>query len=226
MKREGLSETPNAGERGRVLIVDDDKDFARDVSNVLQSRAYWVEISHSAKEAPERVKGFDAQIVLLGMGLGRARGIHLMDTLNKLRPGMVYVMITSHGAVDGVMEALEKGAYDYLEKPVNAKALLATLDRCLEMIRLTREKTGAEEALSMSNQELEAMGAMARGIVHDFNNVLSVIVGNTEMAMDEIDGHHPAHNNLKEVYGACLEARNLVGQIASFARLSFPHCLR
>lgn len=208
-----------------MLIVDDEKDFALSVSNILQSRAYQVEISHTAKEALEKVKCFDGEIVLLGMGLGRSSGIRLMGKLKKLCPEMVCVMMASHGAIDGAIEALEKGADDYLEKPVHSKALLVTLDRCFEKIRLTREKTGAEEALRISKQKLEAMGTMTRGIVHDFNNILSIIVGNTEMAMDEIDGHHPAQYNLKEVYGAYLEARDLVGQIASFARQSFPHCL-
>ncbi|MDY6987300.1 MAG: response regulator [Thermodesulfobacteriota bacterium] len=224
MKREGVSQAQK-GEQGRVLIVDDEKDLALSVLNILRSRAYEVEISHSAKEALEKVKRFDAQIVLFGTGLGRSSGIGLIDRLKKLRPEMVCVMMVSPGAIDGAVEALEKGACDYIENPVNSKALLVTLDRCFEKIRLTREKTGAEEALRTSKQKLEAMGTMTRGIVHDFNNILSIIVGNTEMAMDEIDGHHPAQDNLKEVYGACLEARDLVGQMAGFARRSFPHCL-
>ncbi|MDY6839464.1 MAG: response regulator [Thermodesulfobacteriota bacterium] len=222
MKREDLSQAQK-GEQRRLLIVDDDKDSAVSVLNILQSRAYQVEMSHSAKEALEKVKGFDAQIVLLCMGLGPSGGIYLMDKLKKLRPEIVCVMMTSHGATDGAMEALEKGAYECLEKPVNSKALLVTLDRCFEKIRLTREKIEAEQGLRISNQELEAMGTTARGIVHDFNNILSIIVGNTEMAMGEIAGHHPAQDNLKKVYGACLEARDLVGQIASFSHLSFPH---
>ncbi len=67
-------------------------------------------------------------------------------------------------------------------------------------------------------QKMEAIGTLAGGVAHDFNNILGIIVGNTELAMDDVPDWNPAHHNLEEVRKACLRARDMVRQILAFSR--------
>ena len=67
-------------------------------------------------------------------------------------------------------------------------------------------------------QKMEAIGNLAGGIAHEFNNVLSIIVGNAELAMDHVPGSNPAKEHLREICIASLRAREVVRQILSFAR--------
>ncbi|MFP4349068.1 MAG: ATP-binding protein, partial [Desulfococcaceae bacterium] len=67
-------------------------------------------------------------------------------------------------------------------------------------------------------QKMEAIGRLAGGVAHDFNNMLSVILGNTEMVMDELDAAHPLHDHLKEIQNAGLRSTNVVRQLLAFAR--------
>ena len=67
---------------------------------------------------------------------------------------------------------------------------------------------------------MEAIGTLAGGIAHDFNNILGIILGNAELAMDDVLEWNPARNNLDEVKKACLRAKDVVRQILSFSRKS------
>ncbi|MEA1934089.1 MAG: PocR ligand-binding domain-containing protein [Thermodesulfobacteriota bacterium] len=66
-------------------------------------------------------------------------------------------------------------------------------------------------------QKVEAMGTMAGGFAHDFNNILGIILGNTELALEDIPKSNPAKFNLEEVRIACMRAKDVVSQIHSFA---------
>ena len=67
-------------------------------------------------------------------------------------------------------------------------------------------------------RKMESFGTLAGGIAHDFNNILGIIIGNIELAMDEVPKRNPAHLNLEEVLEASLRARDVVHQLLSFAR--------
>jgi PAS domain S-box-containing protein len=79
------------------------------------------------------------------------------------------------------------------------------------------EKKGLTEQLRQS-QKLESIGTLAGGVAHDFNNILTVIIGYTEVAIDEIQRGSSLDEILKEVYKAGLRAKDLVQQILTFAR--------
>jgi two-component system cell cycle sensor histidine kinase/response regulator CckA len=67
-------------------------------------------------------------------------------------------------------------------------------------------------------QKIEAIGTLAGGVAHDFNNILSIILGNIELSLDQLPQDHPAWFNLHEVHTASLRAQNVVRQLLSFAR--------
>jgi signal transduction histidine kinase/ActR/RegA family two-component response regulator len=74
------------------------------------------------------------------------------------------------------------------------------------------------EAQLREAQKMEAIGTLAGGVAHDFNNVLAGILGNVELASQDVGEHHPARANLEQIRRASLRARNLVQQILAFSR--------
>ena len=138
----------------RVLIVDDSKDFAISLADILESRGYQVEVAHSAQSGREKTESFNPQVALLDIRLGQDSGIDMISQLKEIHPGILCVMMTAYAAVDTAVEAIHRGAHDYLLKPLNVEHLLAILERCFERIRLESEKAAADKALRESREFL------------------------------------------------------------------------
>ncbi len=90
---------------------------------------------------------------------------------------------------------------------------------------ITARKTGEKEREKLRDQltqaqKMEAIGTLAAGVAHDFNNILAIILGNTELNMADIPGSNLARQRLDDVRKACLRAKDVIRQILSFSRKS------
>jgi PAS domain S-box-containing protein len=158
----GLDATPR---QGRVLVVEDEIDFVLIIADILKSRGYQVEVAHSAASSLKKIADFDAQVALLDIRLGNDNGIDLIDQLKQARPNILCVMMTAYATMDTALEAIHRGAYDYLQKPLNMQRMLATLDRCFDKLRLEDAKAAAELALRARNAELLQVNERLQDIV-------------------------------------------------------------
>lgn len=84
------------------------------------------------------------------------------------------------------------------------------------LVKETKQRRQAEERLWQA-QKMEAIGGLAAGVAHDFNNMLAVIVGNAELALDDITEQSP-RENIKQILNASKRSRDLVRQILTFSR--------
>jgi len=88
---------------------------------------------------------------------------------------------------------------------------------------ITRQKEAEEEKFKLESQlhqaqKLESVGRLAGGVAHDFNNILSVIIGYAELAMDDLDQSEPLYGDLAEIVNAAKRSRNITRQLLAFAR--------
>jgi len=158
-----MATTDTLGGR-KLLIVDDEKDFAMSLADILESYGYLVEKAHSGKGALDKIKEFKAHVVLLDVRLGKDNGINLIYKLKEAAPKLLPIIMTAYATTETAIEALQEGAYDYLRKPLNPMDLLAKLDRCFERLQLEDQKNIAEEELKTRNRELEEINARLKKI--------------------------------------------------------------
>ena len=146
--------TPAAARR--VLVVDDDRDFADSLRNLLTLEGYEVATAYSAPKAEEVIEDFDAQVAILDYRLGQANGLDLVAPLTRRRPELACIISTAYGEIDTAIQALRHKAYDYLQKPLRTEEFMATLERCFDMLRVERDKQAAAREMHRLNEELEA----------------------------------------------------------------------
>ena len=123
-----------------ILIVDDDKLTRETLSRALAD-SYPTFAVASGKEALELLQSELVSIVLADLMMPGMNGIELLEAINKLEHRPIVILITGQGTVDSAVEAMKKGAYDYLPKPINIDRLEVLILKALEALKLRDENT-------------------------------------------------------------------------------------
>jgi DNA-binding NtrC family response regulator len=116
----------------RVLLVDDDPDFCEALGDRLRSLGFQVTIADHGGEALRLCREEPPAIVLLDLVLPGLDGMVVLETIRREEPDVVVVVITGHGTIARAVEAMKKGAYDFVTKPVDARHLEIVLGKALE----------------------------------------------------------------------------------------------
>ncbi|MGH7230141.1 MAG: sigma-54-dependent transcriptional regulator [Nitrospiraceae bacterium] len=132
---------------GAILVVDDDAMARGLLADTLRKEGYAVDEAAGGAEAIEigRRKRFD--VVLTDMRMGDVDGLAVLRDFQAHSPETSIVLLTAFGSMEGAIEAIKQGAYDYLAKPFDKKQLRVVLSRSLEHSRLVRENAKFREEL-------------------------------------------------------------------------------
>ncbi len=144
----------------RILLVDDDDLIRTVVAERLKRRGYEVTAARSLADARTALKGsFFPDAALLDIRLPDGNGTELLEELTA-DDDVPCIMITAHATVESAVEALKKGAEDYLEKPFSLDRLEATLEATLERTRLRREVRALRRAGGVRGNVIGSSPAM------------------------------------------------------------------
>ncbi|MBU1863379.1 MAG: response regulator [Candidatus Omnitrophica bacterium] len=133
--------------RRRILIVDDDTDFAESLGDILDLNDYTFAIAQNVDELTIQLDTFNPHIALIDIRLGQENGIDLIPIIRKKNSQTLCVMMTAYAHVETAIKALQNGAYDYLRKPIEGNELMATLERCYEKLKLEYDKETSDNKL-------------------------------------------------------------------------------
>jgi DNA-binding NtrC family response regulator len=124
---------------GTVLVVDDEPRQLDILKTILSREGYEVETCSTAEEALHCMRSSTPQVLLTDLKMPGMDGIALLDEALREAPGCSAVVMTAHGSVDTAVEAMKKGAFDYITKPLDRDRLLLVLERAMETVRLRGE---------------------------------------------------------------------------------------
>ncbi len=142
------SGTPSRAEgRGRILIVDDEEVIASTLQEFLQSERFEVAVAFDAPSALALAESLEPDLVLCDVQLPGQDGLELLERLLRVRPETLVIMITAYATVENAVSAFQRGAHDYLMKPVIFDELLAKIDRLMSYRRLLLENQALRRQL-------------------------------------------------------------------------------
>lgn len=124
-----------------ILIVDDERDIRELLSDILRDEGHATRVAANADEALAAVRDDPPLLMVLDLWLKDSRmdGIGILMSVKRDYPEVPVVIISGHATVDIAVEAIKKGAYDFIEKPFNISQLLIVTGRAMETGRLRRE---------------------------------------------------------------------------------------
>ncbi len=136
-------------ERPRVLIVDDEK-FIRDIlADFLGMEGYIVRTAEDGSAALSELGNAHYDLVISDLKMPRMGGIELLDAIGTAAPSALTVIMTGFGTVETAIDAMKRGAYDYILKPFKVEEVIRVVQRGLEKQRLAAENLRLREALSL-----------------------------------------------------------------------------
>ena len=124
-----------------ILVVDDEADIRELVSGLLEDEGHAVRTASNSDEALAAIRARKPSLALLDIWMqgGGLDGLELLDVIKELDPDLPVVMISGHGNIETAVTALQRGAYDFIEKPFKSDRLVVVVQRALEASSLKRE---------------------------------------------------------------------------------------
>lgn len=199
-----------------ILMIDDNP-----VDRTLVRRMLDKALREPLQEAATAAAGLalaassECDLVLLDNRLPDRDGIDVLPELVKL--GKIVVLMSAMGDERLAAQAIQQGASDYLPKDGLTPTLLArVIDAARERTRMEQERVNLWTQLQQA-QRLEAVGRLAGGVAHDFNNIVMVVHAFTQLAQEQIID--PAvKSDLQQVLDACHRATELTRRLLAFSR--------
>jgi DNA-binding NtrC family response regulator len=134
-------------QKHNILVVDDEKNILKVVALTLRDSGYSVDIAQSAEEALEKFRLTAYDLVVTDLKLPGKSGAELLTEVKSLQPDFPVIMITAFGTIENAVEAMKRGAFNYLTKPVNPDELLTVVSEALEKFELKRENQALKSEL-------------------------------------------------------------------------------
>jgi len=137
--------------RGRILIVDDEANARAALSEILHDEGYQTETAADGFKALGKLEDFAPDVILTDVKMPGLDGIAFMDKARAAAPNAVFVVMTAFGTISSAVEAVKKGADNYLTKPLEYEALSAVIERAMEKARLVQETRALRDRLRERN---------------------------------------------------------------------------
>ncbi len=205
-----------------ILIVDDQQANVLLLEQMLRRAGYLA--IHSTMVSGQvcelhRVNRYS--VILLDLEMPGMDGFQVMEGLKAIETGGYIPVLVITAEPKHKLRALKAGARDFVSKPLDLVEVLMRVRNMIEVLMLRQQvETRAEQAEAhfIEAQKMQVIGQLAGGVAHDFNNILSVIMGYNHLMGSMIDKENTIQQYSKEIGNAARRAAVLIGQLLIFSR--------
>jgi len=147
-----------------ILIVDDEADIRELIGGILEDEGHATRLAKDSDQTLQLIEERRPSLVILDIWLQGSKldGLELLDRVKKANPDLPVIIISGHGNIETAVAAIQRGAYDYIEKPFKADRLVLITTRALEASRLRRENRELRERSTYSFEMIGRSAAMGQ----------------------------------------------------------------
>ncbi len=134
---------------GRILIIDDEKDMLVLLGRIISDGTEHEPVTEaSAFKALELLRERHFDLVITDLKMPKVDGIKLLEQVTKINPDISVVIMTAYATIETAVEAIQKGAYDYITKPFRRERILLTIDKAMKWQEIVKENKTLRQALA------------------------------------------------------------------------------
>ena len=162
----------------KVLIIDDEPSILESLSGILEDEGYQTFTAENGLDGLEVVSKEKPDLVLLDIWMEGMDGLEVLSRLKRRNPELPVIMISGHGTIETAVQATQKGAYDFIEKPPQVDRLLLTISRAIREYELRKEnfklrsRTGETQELLGSSSEIASVRHVLKQVAASESRVL------------------------------------------------------
>jgi two-component system, sensor histidine kinase and response regulator len=186
-------------EQPEILLIEDELRLRDNLKTLLQHEGYHVTTAQNGAEGIKYLRKATFDLVITDLVMPEVDGTQVLEYLKAYSPDTVVVVMTAYVSAGSAIDAMRKGAYDYLSKPFEFELMKATITRALEkahlqkslrhyMNKLERMVDERTEALQQANARLKAANRLKSEFLanmsHEIRTPMNGIIGMTELALD------------------------------------------
>jgi DNA-binding NtrC family response regulator len=145
----------------KVLIVDDEVPIRRTLREILEFEQYEVEEAADGQEGVSKVQSQKYDVVIMDIKMPKMDGIEALERIMMISPETPVIMVSGHGTIDTAVEAVKKGAFDFISKPPDLNRMLITVRNAMEKAELVTTKQKLEKQVKGSAKGVTMIGESA-----------------------------------------------------------------
>ena len=184
-----------AGERARILVIDDEKVIRDSCARILTAEGYIVKSADDGDSGLKLFQEFHPDLVLVDLKMPGKNGVAVLEEIESLDPTVINIVITGYATVDSAVDAMKRGAYDFIPKPFTPDEILLIVARGLERRRLLFES----EALRVEQEKVRRN--MISLVSHELRAPLAATVQYLEVILGGMAGE--ISSEAKEMINRC-----------------------
>ncbi|MGZ5133541.1 MAG: sigma-54-dependent transcriptional regulator [Flavitalea sp.] len=145
-----------------ILIIDDEKAIRKTLSEILSYEGYKIEEASDGEEGLKKFKEKSYDVVLCDIKMPKLDGLEFLDKARESNPDVPVIMISGHGTIETAVEAVKKGAYDYISKPPDLNRLLITIRNAKDKTNLVAETKVLKRKVSKVEEMIGESGPIVK----------------------------------------------------------------
>ena len=167
-----------------ILVVDDDEDILELIERHLSNRGYEILTAYDGEQALSLLDKIKFDLIITDLKMPKIDGMEVLRRAKEKDPNIEVVILTGHGTMDSVIEALrDGGAFDYLNKPLhNIKQLSFVTKKALERKRLRIENQQLLDTLRETNTRLKEK---LNRVTRDLNGIMHIVAASTDIELKQ-----------------------------------------
>jgi two-component system, NtrC family, nitrogen regulation response regulator NtrX len=123
----------------KILVIDDERSIRNTLKEILEYEKFEVDVAEDGLEGLSKTETTRYDVILCDIKMPRMDGIEVLEKIHQKDPDATVVMISGHGTIDTAVEAIKKGAYDFISKPLDLNRLLITIRNATDKTKLVTE---------------------------------------------------------------------------------------
>ena len=159
----------------QILIVDDEPLIRKSLYEILRIDGYRVQMAASGEEALDILEKNEIDIVVTDFKLPKISGLQLLQEIKSRTPKAEVILITGYGSIESAVEAMKKGAFDYITKPINDAEIKITIGKILEKRKLIDENESLREIIAKEKRhsfcDLIGVSERMQAVYHTIDSV-------------------------------------------------------